>query len=98
MTQFATGWAEYIKWGDSYESMIRFLVAPSGRAAGRPEQQRRQDPGAGGGDAYDGLINKDPYPAPCVNGTGEAGFEQPTEQESVRGESYSSTNLPGGKG
>jgi phospholipid/cholesterol/gamma-HCH transport system substrate-binding protein len=99
MTQFATGWAEYIKWGDSYESMIRFLVA-----AVRPEQPVGQNnnvskiPAPGGGDAYDGLINKDPYPAQCVNGTGEAGFEQPTEQESVRGESYSSTNLPGGKG
>lgn len=99
MTQFATGWAEYIKWGDSVNSMIRFLVA-----AVRPEQPTGQTtevnrvPAPGGGDAYDGFINKNPYPGPCVNGAGVAGFEQPTEQESVRGEQYSSGNLPGGKG
>src|SRR4051812_6469602 len=33
ITTWANGWAEYIKFGDSFNNMIRFLVA-----AGRPEQ------------------------------------------------------------
>jgi hypothetical protein len=43
------------------------------------------------------FINSDAYPAPCQNGVGVTGFAQPTEQESQRGEVYSSSNLPGGK-
>jgi virulence factor Mce-like protein len=96
ITQFATGWAEYIKWGDSFNNMIRFLVA-----AVRPEQPAGQTvnvdkvPAPGGGDLYDGFVNAAPYPPPCVNGVGVTGFPQPTESESIKGETYSATNPPG---
>lgn len=86
MTQFATGWAEYLKWGDSYNSFIRFMLP-----ALRGDQPGMQT------DKFnlDAFNNPDSYPAPCVNGVGVTGWEQPTVQESQRGETYSADNLPG---
>jgi hypothetical protein len=88
MTQFATGWAEYTKWGDQYNGFIRFLVA-----AARPEQPAMTTAKF---DPLQSAVNSDPYPGPCHNGVGVTGWPQPTEQESQRGEVYSATNLPGG--
>jgi ABC-type transporter Mla subunit MlaD len=96
ITTWATGWAEYIKFGDSFNNMIRFLVA-----AVRPEQPVGQTvnvdkiPAPGGGDAYDRFLNHAPYPQPCVNGVSTTGFQQPTVDESLKGETYSAANPPG---
>jgi len=88
MTQFATGWAEYLKWGDDVNSFIRFLVA-----AVRPDQLSLQTSNF---HPLGPFVNSNPYPAPCQNGVGVTGWAQPTEQESQKGEVYSARNLPGG--
>jgi ABC-type transporter Mla subunit MlaD len=88
MTQFATGWAEYTKWGDSFNSFIRFLVS-----AVRPDQLGLQTKKF---HPFEPFVNSNPYPAPCQNGVGSAGWAQPTEQESQKAEVYSGHNLPGG--
>jgi hypothetical protein len=87
MTQFATGWAEYTKWGDSFNSFIRFMIPVTADLVGvsTPTFQPLK-----------GFVNSDPYPGPCVNGVGTAGFVQPTVAESQRGETYSGSNQPGG--
>ncbi|MCW3064670.1 MAG: Long-chain-fatty-acid--CoA ligase [Solirubrobacterales bacterium] len=87
MTQFATGWAEYLKWGDSFNNFIRFLVA-----AARPDQPAMQSQKV---HPLANFVNSNPYPAPCKDGVGVTGWAQPTEQESQRGLVYSKSNLPG---
>ena len=85
-TQFATGWAEYTKWGDSANSFIRFMVAAvRGENLGPTADFH----------PLQGFVHSDPYPGPCVNGVGAAGFAQPTVAESQRAETYSASNLPG---
>jgi virulence factor Mce-like protein len=97
LSSFSTGWAEYLKWGDSQNNFIRFILQ-----AARPSQPGGQThnvtriPQAGGGDAYDRFIHSSPYPPPCNGNVGSTGFERPTEAESIRGETYSAGNPPGG--
>jgi virulence factor Mce-like protein len=97
LSSFSTGWAEYLKWGDSYNNFIRFILQ-----AARPTQPVGQThdvtkiPQAGGGDAYDRFIHSSPYPPPCKGNVGSTGFDRPTEAESIRGETYSADNPPGG--
>jgi ABC-type transporter Mla subunit MlaD len=86
MTQFATGWAEYTKWGDSFNSFIRFMI-PAVRGEHLAPTAQFQP--------LKNLVKSESYPAPCENGVGVTGWEQPTVAESQRAEKYSATNLPG---
>lgn len=87
MTQFAWGWADYLKWGDSHNAFIRFMIA-----AVRPDQPPMQTSGFR---PLKGILHQDAYPEPCKDGVGVTGWEQPTVAESQRDETYSASNLPG---
>jgi ABC-type transporter Mla subunit MlaD len=97
LSSFSTGWAEYLKWGDSSNNFIRFILQ-----AARPTQPAGQTnnvtkiPQPGGGDAYNRFIHSSPYPPPCNGNVGSTGVERPTEAQSIRGATYSAGNPPGG--
>jgi hypothetical protein len=84
-----TGWSSMMKFGTSYNNVIRFYVEPVG------------NPLAGGtGSPLVPTIKNatlvNPYPGPCVNGWGEVGPPRPTAATEAKGLTYSAQNEPFG--
>jgi ABC-type transporter Mla subunit MlaD len=92
LSNFFTGWSEYMKWGTSYGNFIRFT--PGARLAEEPAGS--VGGGGQGSTPQERFLKRSPYPAPCTaDHVGEAGPERPSAEESAKGYAYSRAREPG---
>ncbi len=82
ITNAMTGWSEWLKYGDTTQNFIRFFVAfnPGDILGGQTEQRLP---------LLGSMVHLNAYPAPCIDGQGEAGPNIPTVEESAKGLTYS---------